>query len=130
MMICANPDIVVERGHRLIYCAGALAELYETLGGKVLWAGKPHPPIYEHALTMAAKARGATTPSARVLAIGDSVRTDLAGANRMGLPCLFVTAGIHADELGERDNPDAQAMQQLFAGASHPPKAVTPKLKW
>jgi HAD superfamily hydrolase (TIGR01459 family) len=129
-MVCANPDIVVERGHRLIYCAGALAELYETLGGKVLWAGKPHPPIYEHALTLAAQTRGATTPPARVLAIGDSVRTDLAGANRMGLPCLFVTAGIHAGELGERDNPDAHAMQQLFAGASQPPLAVTPKLKW
>jgi HAD superfamily hydrolase (TIGR01459 family) len=129
-MVCANPDIVVERGHRLIYCAGALAELYETLGGKVLWAGKPHPPIYERALTLAAQARGATTPPARVLAIGDSVRTDLAGANRMGLPCLFVTAGIHAGELGERDNPEPDAMLKLFAGASHPPSAVTPKLKW
>jgi len=130
VMVCANPDIVVERGHRLIYCAGALAELYETLGGKVLWAGKPHPPIYEHALARAAAARGAPTPAARVLAIGDSVRTDLAGANRMGLPCLFVTAGIHAGELGERDNPDAAAVQQLFAGASQPPLAVTPRLKW
>ena len=129
-MVCANPDIVVERGSRLIYCAGALAELYETLGGKVLWAGKPHPPIYERALTLAAEKRGATTPPAKVLAIGDSVRTDLAGANRMGLPCLFVTAGIHAGELGERDNPDSQAMLKLFAGASHPPRAVTPKLKW
>jgi len=129
-MVCANPDIVVERGHRLIYCAGALAELYESLGGKVLWAGKPHPPIYEHALTLAAKTRGQATPSARVIAIGDSVRTDLAGANRMGLECLFVTAGIHAGELGERDNPDAQAIKQLFATASKPPFAVTPKLRW
>jgi HAD superfamily hydrolase (TIGR01459 family) len=129
-MVCANPDIVVERGHRLIYCAGALAELYETLGGKVLWAGKPHPPIYERALTLAAEARGRTTSSARVLAIGDSVRTDLAGANRMGLECLFVTAGIHAGELGERDNPDANAVKELFSTASKPPSAVTPKLKW
>ena len=131
MMVCANPDIVVERGERLIFCAGALAELYESLGGRVRWAGKPHPPIYEHALTLAAKARGGNAaPTSRVLAIGDSVRTDLAGANRMGLRCLFVTAGIHAGELGERDNPDTAALAQLFAAASQPPFAVTPKLRW
>ena len=129
-MVCANPDIVVERGDKLIYCAGALAELYESLGGEVLWAGKPHPPIYDKALALAVQARGKATPAAGVLAIGDSIRTDLAGANRMGLPCLFVTAGIHAGELGERDNPDTAALAQLFASASKPPAAVTPKLKW
>lgn len=129
-MVCANPDIVVERGEKLVYCAGALAELYEQLGGKVLWAGKPHPAIYEHAMTLAAKARGATTPAARVLAIGDSVRTDLAGANRMGVRCLFITSGIHGGELGGSDNPQASALAQLFASASRPPVAVMPKLKW
>ena len=129
-MICANPDIVVERGETLVYCAGALAELYETLGGHVLWAGKPHPPIYDRALAFAAERRGAASAPDRVLAIGDSVRTDLAGANRMGLPCLFVTAGIHAGELGARDAPDAAALAQLFAGASKPPLAVTPRLRW
>ena len=77
-MICANPDLVVARGTKLIYCAGALADLYTTLGGEVVYAGKPHRPIYEDALAMAA-ARGCRAPLERVLAIGDSIRTDLAG---------------------------------------------------
>ncbi|WP_163367975.1 HAD hydrolase-like protein, partial [Klebsiella aerogenes] len=72
----ANPDIVVERGEKLIYCAGALAELYVSLGGKVLFAGKPHSPIYQRALELAAKAGAASVDPKRVLAIGDSVRTD------------------------------------------------------
>lgn len=128
--VCANPDIVVERGERLIFCAGALAELYLTLGGKVLFAGKPHPPIYQRALALAEKAGAAGTSPARVLAIGDSVRTDLEGANGSGFRCLFVTSGIHANELGERANPDAASLTELFKGASKPPLAVTPKLMW
>jgi HAD superfamily hydrolase (TIGR01459 family) len=129
-LVCANPDIVVERGEKLIFCAGALAELYVTLGGKVLFAGKPHAPIYERALELAAKAGAASISPTRVLAIGDSVRTDLEGANAAGFRCLFVTSGIHADELGERANPDAASMTKLFKGASKPPAAVTPTLKW
>ena len=129
-LVCANPDIVVERGDKLIFCAGALAELYVTLGGKVLFAGKPHAPIYDRALALAAKAGAASTSSTRVLAIGDSVRTDLEGANAAGFRCLFVTSGIHAEELGERANPDAASMTKLFKGASKPPAAVTPTLKW
>ena len=76
-LICANPDIVVERGDRLIYCAGAIAELYRELGGEVIFYGKPHRPIYERAMELAAERRGHATPLNRVLAIGDSVRTDL-----------------------------------------------------
>jgi HAD superfamily hydrolase (TIGR01459 family) len=129
-LVCANPDIVVERGDKLIFCAGALAELYVTLGGKVLFAGKPHAPIYERALALAAKAGAASISPSHVLAIGDSVRTDLEGANAAGFRCLFVTSGIHADELGERANPDAASMTKLFKGASKPPAAVTPTLKW
>lgn len=129
-LVCANPDIVVERGDKLIFCAGALAELYVTLGGKVLFAGKPHAPIYDRALELAAKAGAASISPTRVLAIGDSVRTDLEGANAAGFRCLFVTSGIHAEELGERANPDAASMTKLFKGASKPPAAVTPTLKW
>lgn len=128
--VCANPDIVVERGERLIFCAGALAELYISLGGRVMFAGKPHNTIYDQALALAAKARGKTIDRTRVLAIGDSVRTDLEGANSENLRCLFVTSGIHAAELGERANPDAGSIAKLFAGASKPPMAVTPSLKW
>jgi ribonucleotide monophosphatase NagD (HAD superfamily) len=94
-LICANPDIVVERGDRLIYCAGAIAELYRELGGEVTFYGKPHRPIYERAMTLAAERRGHATGLSRVLAIGDSVRTDLAGAHGFGIDCLFVTRGIH-----------------------------------
>jgi HAD superfamily hydrolase (TIGR01459 family) len=129
-MVCANPDLVVERGERLVYCAGAIADLYASLGGRVLYAGKPHRPIYESALAKAAAARGRRPPLARVLAIGDSVRTDLAGATAFGIDCLFVTAGIHAEELGGRENPDAALLAKIFAGAKAYPKAVMRRLVW
>ena len=112
-MVCANPDIVVERGDTLVYCAGALADAYAALGGEVLYCGKPHAPIYEAALATAAALRGGRTPSRRrVLAIGDSVRTDLKGAAAFGLDCMFVTSGIHAEQYGSRDAPDLDALQR------------------
>jgi HAD superfamily hydrolase (TIGR01459 family) len=129
-MICANPDLVVERGDRLIYCAGALADLYHSLGGEVLYAGKPHRPIYDDALTLAAKQRGHRVALDRILAIGDSVRTDLKGAATLGVDFLFVTAGIHAEELGARDKPDAGALSAIFAAAGATPKAVMRQLAW
>jgi len=129
-MLCGNPDLVVERGDQLLYCAGALADLYGTLGGEVFYAGKPHRPIYDQALERIAALRGAATPLARVLAIGDSVRTDLKGANERGIDCLFVTAGIHAEELGDRHNPDPAALTRIFAEAGIAPKAVTRQLMW
>ena len=128
-MICGNPDLVVERGDKLVYCAGAIADLYGEMGGEVLYAGKPHPPIYDEALGRIAALRGNPPPRSRVLAIGDSVRTDLKGAAGMELDCLFVTAGIHAEELG-RERPDGTALNEMFAGAGVTPKAVTRKLKW
>ena len=129
-MVCANPDLVVERGGTLVYCAGAVADLYASLGGEVLYAGKPHRPIYDEALRRAAVVRRAPAPLARVLAIGDSVRTDLTGATQLGVDCLFVTAGIHAEELGTRDNPDAGVLGRMFASAGLYPKAVTRRLAW
>lgn len=129
-MVCANPDLVVERGGTLVYCAGAIADLYASLGGEVLYAGKPHRPIYDEALARAAAARGGTAPLGRVLAVGDSVRTDLTGASALGIDCLFVTAGIHAEELGARDNPDAAVLSRIFVDAGVHPKAVTRRLAW
>jgi HAD superfamily hydrolase (TIGR01459 family) len=129
-MICANPDIVVERGDSLVYCAGAIADLYAAAGGKVIYAGKPYRPIYEQALTMAEAARGRPSNCERVLAIGDSVRTDLKGAAAFGVDCLFVTAGIHAEELGARDNPDADALAKILVAAGVMPKAVMHRLEW
>ncbi len=129
-MICANPDIVVERGNQLVYCAGAIADLYAAAGGPVIYAGKPHRPIYEQALRIAEKVAGQSLERHRILAVGDSVRTDLKGAAAFGIDCLFVTAGIHAEELGARDNPDANALAEIFAAAGLFPKAVMQRLVW
>lgn len=129
-MVCANPDVVVERGDKLVYCAGAIADLYAEAGGEVLYAGKPHRPIYEAALSMAVVKRGAQVARNRVLAIGDSVRTDLKGAVDFGIDCLFVTAGIHAEELGAREAPDLGALGDMFAASGVMPKAVTRRLVW
>jgi HAD superfamily hydrolase (TIGR01459 family) len=129
-MVCANPDLVVERGDRLVYCAGAIADRYASLGGEVMYAGKPHRPIYQEAFAQIAALRGASVPLARVLAIGDSVRTDLTGATRAGIDCLFVTAGIHAEELGSRHAPDPDALALIFAQAGAAPVAVMQRLVW
>ena len=126
-LICANPDIVVERGDRLIYCAGAIAELYRELGGEVIFYGKPHRPIYERAIALAAERRGRAVSLDRVLAIGDSVRTDLAGAHGFGIDCLFVTRGIHAGDFEGIDQLDPASVKDLFG---HPPRALTRELKW
>jgi len=129
-MVCGNPDVVVERGDRLVYCAGSIADLYATMGGEVLYAGKPYRPIYDMALAKAEAARGKKITCARVLAIGDSIRTDLKGAHMLGIDFLFVTAGIHAEELGGRDNPNAGALKNTFTAAGEMPKAVMRQLVW
>jgi len=129
-MICANPDIVVERGEHLIYCAGAIADRYAARGGEVIYAGKPYRPIYEQAMAAARNARGRDTAPERVLAIGDSVRTDLKGSAAFGIDCLFVTAGIHAEELGGRHSPDATALAAMFKDAQVAPKFVMQQLTW
>jgi HAD superfamily hydrolase (TIGR01459 family) len=103
MMVCANPDLIVQRGSRMIYCGGALAALYETLGGAVIMAGKPHAPIYERARKDADRLAGRPLDPARILAIGDGAPTDVLGANRQNLDCLFIADGIHAAEASDAD---------------------------
>ncbi len=125
-LICANPDVVVERGDRLIPCAGAIAELYRDLGGEVIYFGKPHRPIYARAIEVAGKLRGRAPSLDRVLAIGDSVRTDLAGARSFGIDCLFVTRGIHAKEFEDVDQLDPAAIKRLFGT---PPRALIRELR-
>lgn len=95
--ICANPDLIVERGDRLIPCAGSIAALYEKMGGQTLVSGKPHAPIYEASLAAAAELRGEVDKS-RVIAIGDGMPTDVKGAQDYGLDLLYVSSGIHARE--------------------------------
>ena len=126
-LICANPDIVVERGDRLIYCAGAIAELYRELGGEVIFYGKPHRPIYQRAMELAAERQRHPIKLNQVLAIGDSVRTDLAGAHGFGIDCLFVTRGIHAEDFEGIDQLNPAAVKELFG---HPPRALTRELRW
>lgn len=129
-MVCGNPDVVVERGDKLVYCAGSVADLYATMGGEVLYAGKPYRPIYEMALAKAELAAGRKPLLRRVLAAGDSVRTDLKGARTIGVDFLFVTSGIHAEELGGRERPDTGALNSVFAAAGETPKAVMRELVW
>lgn len=96
-LICANPDRIVQRGDRIIYCGGALADLYESLGGRVTMAGKPFAPIYALAMAEAESLLARPVDRSRVLCIGDGVVTDVLGANRQALDCLFIAQGIHGD---------------------------------
>lgn len=126
-MVCANPDLVVERGDRLIHCAGALAERYRRLGGRVTIVGKPYPPIYDSAMERIAAAAGARLPAAAVLAIGDGVSTDMLGANQAGMDALFVTSGIHAREYEPGDPADVAAFLERCGAFA---KATLPRLSW
>ena len=130
-MVCANPDIVVERGHRLIPCAGALAAAYEAIGGRTFAGGKPHEPIYAAALAKGAELLGRPVRTGRVLAVGDAIRTDVAGGRAAGLDVLLVARGIHAAELGYAAgcvDPDT-ALPWLAAQAAQPTSLV-PELIW
>ena len=102
-LICANPDRVVQRGDQLIYCGGALADLYASQGGRVVMAGKPFAPIYDLAIKEAETLLGRPVDRSRVLCIGDGVVTDVMGANAQGLDCLFIAQGIHGDQAKGED---------------------------
>jgi HAD superfamily hydrolase (TIGR01459 family) len=131
-MVCANPDLVVERGDKLVPCAGALALAYEEMGGEVYYAGKPHRPIYEEALKIAAKiaARASIAPE-RVLAVGDAIRTDIAGASAIGVDSLLIARGIHAVELRVHAGPlMSQHVQDWVGMQAAKPSAVTDTLVW
>ncbi len=132
VMVCANPDIVVEVGDELVFCAGAIAERYEAIGGTVVHTGKPFPAIYARARDMAAEIRGTPTAGGRILAIGDAVRTDIEGAAREGIDALMITAGIHRAALhGARDRPlDSAALRQVLGEAGVAPLAALGALAW
>lgn len=129
-MICANPDRVVEHGDKIIYCGGALGDLYAAMGGMVLMAGKPYQPIYEEAFRLAELAAGKPLDKSRVLAIGDSVRTDATGAAKFGVDLLFVTGSIHAAELDAFGKPDPQAIADLVAPSRAHMAGFLPRLSW
>jgi ribonucleotide monophosphatase NagD (HAD superfamily) len=126
-MICANPDLVVRLGDQNVICAGALAQRYEALGGRVRWHGKPYPSVYETCFELLGIAnRG------RILAVGDSLRTDIAGANRAGIDSLLIAGGIHAEEFGlaEGEIPDPARLQATIARSTARPTAAAARFVW
>ena len=125
-MICANPDIVVNWGGRMIWCAGALAEIYAGLGGEVVYGGKPHAPIYRLAREFIANKIGEPIDKGRILAIGDGLNTDIAGANKEGIDALYVAGvgGVH-DGAG-----DAKSIANQLDEAGAHVIGVTQALKW
>jgi len=127
-MICANPDLVVHRGADLIYCAGALAQRYAELGGEVVYAGKPYAPIYDEALAIAARARGSAVLKSRVIAIGDAMRTDIAGAAGQGIDALFITSGIHREDFGRTGEAREDTIEMFCASHGLRPKAFADAL--
>lgn len=126
-MICANPDIVVERGDRLVYCAGGIAQLYEQLGGRVIYAGKPHAQIYARALEVFAAVRGQPVARDRILAIGDGLNTDIKGAREAGLRSVFIASALHVPHGRAFDD---ALLAELFARDPHPPVAAQAALAW
>lgn len=120
-MLCANPDVVVDMGERRIYCAGALAALYEEMGGKTLYFGKPHPPIYDMARRRLAEMKD--IDDSRILAIGDGINTDVAGAMGEGLDVLFVSGGLAADQFGpDPQNPAPDLLAGWLAARQQDPQ--------
>ena len=128
-MICANPDLVVHRGPKLCYCAGALAKEYEKMGGTAIYYGKPHRPIYDAALAaIAPAAQAANRQSAKKpLAVGDGLFTDIKGANRAGLDVLFIADGVHGEEVKPYT---AEHLAGLFARSGVTALAASRTLTW
>lgn len=108
-IFCANPDLVVRSGARLVMCAGSIARRYSEMGGRVTIAGKPQAPIYDAAVAEMSDLAGRTIARNRILAIGDGLPTDIEGAARNGFDAYFITGGIHAGELGDLASPDSVA---------------------
>ncbi|TPM95766.1 TIGR01459 family HAD-type hydrolase [Mesorhizobium sp. B2-1-5] len=127
--ICANPDIMVERGERIIWCAGALARDYAQLGGRTLIAGKPYAPVYDVAMKEVAEILGRPVERRQVLAIGDGMLTDIKGAAGNGFDVLYVSGGIHARDYGDASQPDPARLAAFLDRHGYHPVAVIPRLR-
>ncbi|HTW34112.1 MAG TPA: TIGR01459 family HAD-type hydrolase [Rhizomicrobium sp.] len=124
-MLCANPDIVVQRGGQLVYCAGAIARAYEKIGGSVVYYGKPYTPIYKPVLDAARAA--ARRDIVRPLAVGDGLETDIRGADNAGMDSLFIADGIHGEEIGDVTE---SSLARLFGRAKLSARAAMRALVW
>ncbi|MBZ9703996.1 MULTISPECIES: TIGR01459 family HAD-type hydrolase [unclassified Mesorhizobium] len=127
--ICANPDIMVERGERIIWCAGALARDYAQLGGRTLIAGKPYAPVYDVAMKEVTEILGRPVERRQVLAIGDGMLTDIKGAADNGFDVLYVSGGIHARDYGDASQPDPARLAAFLDRHAYHPVAVIPRLR-
>jgi HAD superfamily hydrolase (TIGR01459 family) len=124
-MVCANPDLVVIHGGRPALCAGAIAEQYEALGGRVRWHGKPYPSVYDSCLALLGIA-----DKRRILAIGDSLRTDIAGADRAGIDSLLIAGGVHLAEFTSDGRLDAGQIAAAVAHSGTRPIGVAARFVW
>lgn len=124
-LLCANPDVIVDLGERRIYCAGALAEFYEAMGGTSLYFGKPHPPIYD-----LARRKLGLDADARILAIGDGINTDVLGAAAEGIGALFVTGGLAFDQFGpDVEHPDQAKLDSWLSTEGRNPEYAIGRLR-
>lgn len=126
--ICANPDIMVEHGDRLVWCAGAIARDYAQLGGRTLIAGKPHAPIYAAAVKAAEEALGRAVERGKLLAIGDGIMTDVKGAADYGIDVLYVSGGVHARDYAGPLGPDPEKLGAFLDRHGYRPVAAIEKL--
>ena len=126
-MICANPDIVVMHGNQLALCAGALAKWYEEAGGRVRWHGKPFRSVYDTCVELLE-----IDDCSRILAVGDSVRTDIAGAAGAGIDSLLIADGIHAEEFGTAGDraPDLERIEAVLRAGAYNPVGVARRFTW
>lgn len=128
--VCANPDLVVDVGGKLYLCAGAIADIYQHMGGAVFWAGKPHPSAYGTAHEVAQRLRGSDVARARILAIGDALRTDLKAAEGAGVGALFIAAGIHRHDVMAGGEIDPARLAALFEATPVPALGAMGYLRW
>lgn len=127
-MLCANPDIVVDMGDRRLYCAGALAQAYEEMGGSALYFGKPHPPIYDLARRRLAEAGAPSDP--QILCIGDGISTDVQGGISEGLDTVFITGGLEAAQFGtDVESPEAARLEAWLSSRQLSPTFAMGRLR-
>ena len=121
-MLCANPDIIVDRGEQRIYCAGAIAEAYKEIGGEAHYFGKPHAPIYALARQRLTALAGEEIPNEEILALGDGIRTDVSGAIGEGIDVVFITGGLARAQTMTQEQPDETALAAFLAEAQLSPQ--------
>lgn len=129
-VLCANPDIIVDRGETRLWCAGAIAQRVEEAGGQVVWFGKPHAPIYDRCRAEVALARGGPVADARILAIGDGILTDVPGGLAAGFDVVFVTGGLSSTQFGsDVENPEQAPLDTFLAANGLAPKFAIGRLR-